>query len=72
MGAIFKDNTSIGNLLVQVRKESELSQVELAERAHVGQVNISRIENGQAIPNLATLAKLAKGMDKKLFIDFVE
>ena len=56
--------------LIAARSEANLTQRELAERSGVRQSNISRIENGTSIPNIATLQALAAGMGMKLKIEF--
>ena len=57
--------------LIQARIDAGLTQKELAEKSGVRQSNISRIENGTAIPTLQTLNAIAKGTGKKLKISFV-
>ncbi len=54
--------------LIQARIDAGLTQKELAERSGIRQSNISRIENGSAIPTLRTLFAIAKGSGKKLKI----
>ena len=54
----------------KARHEAGLTQQELAERTGIQQANISRIENGNGNPSLATLTKIANGMGKKLVITF--
>lgn len=56
--------------LVAARTETNITQQELSLRSGVRQSNISRIESGACIPTLATLQALAKGLNKKLVIDF--
>ena len=56
--------------LIQARIEAGLTQKELAEKSGIRQSNISRIENGTAIPTLQTLNAIAKGTGKKLKISF--
>ena len=56
--------------LFQARIDAGLTQKELAEKSGVRQSNISRIENGTAIPTLQTLNAIAKGTGKKLKISF--
>ena len=56
--------------LISARIEANLTQKELAERSGVRQSNISRIENGTSVPNIATLRALAEGMNKRLVISF--
>lgn len=57
--------------LIEARISQNLTQRELAEKAGVRQSNISRIENGTCGPTVATLQALAKGMGKRLRIDFM-
>jgi predicted transcriptional regulator len=56
--------------IIKARLESNLSQKELAERTGIRQSNISRIECGISLPNIATLEAIAKGLNKKLHIEF--
>lgn len=61
----------ITEMLIKARTSQHISQKELAIRAGVRQSNLSRIENGQCSPNLATLQKIAKGLGKRLQLQFV-
>ena len=61
----------IKTMLVQARIQSGLTQKELAERSGIRQSNISRIERGDAVPTIATLAAIAKGIGKKLQIRMI-
>lgn len=54
---------TVGQNVVEIRERLELSQVELADRLGVRQPSIWKIENSKAIPNGATLLKLAKALD---------
>lgn len=56
--------------IILARKESNMTQKELAERAGIKQGNISRLEQGTYNPSLRSLKKIAKGLDKKLHIEF--
>lgn len=58
-------------MVLRVRNEEQLTQSELAERTGLRQSNISRIEKGQSMPSIATLAKIAQGLGKRLEIRFV-
>lgn len=58
-------------MVLCARNEEQLTQSELAERTGLRQSNISRIENGQSMPSIATLAKIAQGLGKRLEIRFV-
>lgn len=57
-------------LLIKSRLDAKMTQNELSNKSGVRQSNISRIENGNCLPNLQTLVLLAKGMNKKLQIRF--
>ena len=56
--------------IISARLEQKITQKELAERTGIRQSNISRIENGNYSPSVATLQQLAKGMGKTLHIEF--
>lgn len=58
-------------MVLRARNEGHLTQSELAERTGLRQSNISRIEKGQSMPSIATLAKIAQGLGKRLEIRFV-
>ena len=62
---------SIMQAVIDERKESGLTQQQLAERTGISQADISKLENGNANPSLKTLQRLASAMDKKLKISFV-
>ena len=62
---------SIMQEVIDARKESGLTQQQLAERTGISQADISKLENGNANPSLKTLQRLASAMDKKLKISFV-
>ena len=64
-------HADVGSLLAKQRQQLHLSQGELSIRSGVRQCNISRIERGDAVPNVLTLEKLAHGMGKKLLIQFI-
>jgi predicted transcriptional regulator len=56
--------------IIAARIEQNLTQKELAEKAGIRQSNISRIENGNCSPTIATLQLIARGMGKTLHIEF--
>ena len=57
--------------LIRARLESNMTQAELAKKSGIRQSNISRIENGNAIPRLDTLETLAMAMGKTLKISIM-
>lgn len=61
----------IMRMIVLARTEQNLTQKELSELSGVRQSNISRIERGVCVPGISTLEAIAKGLGKKLKIEFV-
>lgn len=57
--------------LIDARKESGMTQKELAERTGITQGDISKLEKGNANPSIKTLQRLAAGMNKILKIEFL-
>ena len=66
-----KPEYELMRLLVLARSKNNMTQAELARKTGIRQSNISRIENGKCSPNLDTLIKLAKGLNKKIQIQFI-
>lgn len=58
-------------LIIEARINEGISQKELAERTGIKASNLSRIEHGKTSPTLKMLYKIAKGMGKKLKVEFV-
>ncbi len=57
--------------LINAMKSMDITSEELSERTGVTKRVITGIENGSANPSLNTLKKIAKGLDRKLKIEFV-
>jgi DNA-binding XRE family transcriptional regulator len=57
--------------VIQARLAAEMTQKQLAERSGIDQRAISRIESGNTNPTVRTLGRIAKGLGKKLKIEFV-
>ena len=62
---------SIIQAIIDARKNSGMTQKDLAEKAGITQGDISRLENGSANPSLKTLQRLAEGMGMTLKLEFV-
>ena len=60
------DKFNVGERLRQVRKESKLSQRELARRAGITNGTISLIEKNQNSPSIAMLRKILEGIPMDL------
>jgi len=56
--------------IIAARMEQNLTQKDLAEKTGIRQSNISRIENGNCSPTIATLQQIANGVGKTLHIEF--
>ncbi|MBQ5490595.1 MAG: helix-turn-helix transcriptional regulator [Treponema sp.] len=56
--------------MIDARKESGLTQKQLAEKTGINQADISKLERGNANPSLRTLKRLAAGMGRTLRVEF--
>jgi transcriptional regulator with XRE-family HTH domain len=56
----------LGQTIREIRKKRKLSQTELAEKADVALMTISRIERGEHDPHVRTLQKIADGLDVRV------
>ena len=56
--------------LIEARNAAGMTQQQLSSNADIDQAVLSRIESGKANPSIKTLQKVAKGLGKKLIIDF--
>jgi len=54
------DNHKIGNHILTLRKSSNLTQVELSNLVGVSHQAVSKWENGECLPDIEVLLKLAK------------
>ena len=61
----------IRRMLIEARAEHNLSQSQFAKICGIRQSNLSRIETGAESPRIATLAKIASRLGKKLQIQLV-
>ncbi|MBS3789148.1 helix-turn-helix transcriptional regulator [Candidatus Bipolaricaulota bacterium] len=52
----------LGERVAKIRKTRGFSQKDLAKRAEIGRVTVSRIENGEQSPRYKTLEKLARAL----------
>ena len=57
------DFSTLGERIKQRRRELELSQEALAERASLSPPHISRIECGQKVPRLESLVSIAEALE---------
>ncbi len=57
--------------IVEARLEQGMSQVQLANACGMKPANLCRLENGNGNPSVATLVKIAHGLNRKLKVSFV-
>jgi transcriptional regulator with XRE-family HTH domain len=57
----------LGQRIRELRKKQKLSQTELAEKADVALMTISRIERGEHDPHMKTLARISKALGVSAF-----
>ncbi len=57
--------------IIDARKDSHLTQKELADKTGINQADISKLENGNANPTLELLKRLAEGMNMTLKLEFI-
>ena len=63
-------NSKSSKEVLRSRKEKNLTQKDLSRLAGIAQGDLSRIENGNANPSIATLNRIAKALGKELKITF--
>ncbi|MBQ4144443.1 MAG: helix-turn-helix transcriptional regulator [Thermoguttaceae bacterium] len=56
--------------LIEIRREQNLTQAELARRIGIQRSHLARLESGDFNPTFQTLQKIAKGLGKKLTMTF--
>lgn len=56
--------------LTELRKQSGLTQKQLAEKVGKPQSTISRVETGELNPSIELVIELAQGLDKKVVLNF--
>ncbi len=54
------DNTKIGRLICQLRKEKNLTQLQLAELMHISDKTVSKWERGLGCPEVSLLPELSQ------------
>ena len=70
---LLEDKYKIIDMLIAMRKESGLTQEDIAQMMHTKKSNISRLEshNYKSSPKISTLAEYAMATGHKLEIGFV-
>lgn len=60
-----------GQVLIEARRRSGITQQVLAQRSGIRQSVISRLERGNGNPSVKTLQRLAEGMGMRLELVFM-
>lgn len=60
------DNVKIGNLIYKLRKEKQMTQLQLAEQINISDKAISKWERGLGCPDISLLPELSKIFDVDL------
>lgn len=61
----------LAHRLLMARERANITQKELAEKTGIYQADISKLERGLGNPSIATLKRLADGLEMDLQIDFI-
>lgn len=62
----------LGNQIKRKRISKNFTQADFSKIVNIDQADLSKIENGKLTPSLTTLKRIAKGLDLKLNIEFIE
>ena len=62
----------IRDAVISLRRETHMTQKELAAKCGVTQANISNLEKGNSKPTIDTLKKIADAFNMRLIIRFIE
>jgi len=60
------DNEKIGNRILQLRKNENMTQVELSEMLGISHQAVSKWENGESLPDIEQLLRLSKLFDRSI------
>jgi HTH-type transcriptional regulator/antitoxin HipB len=68
MGKIIRNNKDLGEAIRLARKNQDLRQVDVAQKASVRQALVSDLENGATTAKLDTVIKVLAALDMDLSI----
>ena len=68
MGRIIRNNKDLGAAIHQARKNQDLRQVDVAQKASVRQALVSELENGATTAKLDTVIRVLAALDMDLSI----
>jgi DNA-binding XRE family transcriptional regulator len=61
---------AVARVVIQLRMKLRLTQEQLAQRMHTSPSTITRLESGQYVPSLATLARVVEAGGMRLVLGF--
>ncbi len=62
---------AIKSLILQARKEKNMTQEQLSKVTGIDRADISKLERGEGNPTVSSLERLAEGLGMKLKLQFV-
>ena len=68
MGKVIRNNNDLGEAIRRARKNQDLRQVDVAQKASVRQTLVSDLENGATTTKLNTVIKILAALDMDLSI----
>jgi len=68
MEKVIRNNKELGEAIRQARKNKDLRQVDVAQRASVRQALVSELENGATTAKLDTVVRVLAALDLDLSI----
>ena len=68
MGKIIRNNKDLGEAIRRARKNMDLRQVDVAQKASVRQALVSDLENGMTTAKLDTVIRVLAALDMDLSI----
>ena len=63
------DNVVLGYKIRELRRNADLSQVELASKAGIDQSDLSKIEKGLANPSIKQISKVLSALNQRLSVE---
>ena len=68
MGKIIRNNKDLGEAIRRARKNMDLRQVDVAQKASVRQALVSDLENGATTAKLDTVMRVLAALDMDLLV----
>lgn len=69
MGQIVRTPKQLGAIIRRARRQADLTQAQLGEKAGLWQETVSRIEGGQGTTRIATILDLLAALDLEIKVE---